>query len=161
MVDAVPGITAKLFLQTVLHLPIGMDESPFEIFPGKSLHQMDQFGMYRPEVVEGQLYRGRPGVKKLRPALLIIGFYQGTFLGQGPFETGVAIVVTVRYMMDQLSDGPTPGAIWTVQLFLGKGRYQCQQTLGKMLQYGNPLVQLIFIDRFGDLKFPNGVTEPI
>src|SRR5882724_2433098 len=70
----------------------------------------------RPEQRQRRVDRRRPRLRQLGPAGLLVRLDGGGVLGQRELETGVSIQVTVRHMMDHLTDGPASFAVRRIQL---------------------------------------------
>ena len=140
VVVPMPDIPAYILLQggyTALRVP----EVPLQFFTPQSTEKINQLLMHGPEVVQGQVNRAGLRIKKGRPGFFVINLDQGRRFGQGPFEPHIAVVMAVRQMMYDLSDGPSPRAVRGFQLGFFQRQDQIRKSFWKKLQGSYPVIQ--------------------
>lgn len=116
---AMPGVVAERPIQVKL-APFGMPERAREIGFTEGTQQCKPSGMQPFEQGKRELNWRSFCVRELGPSSLFIGLDRRGIFGERQPDSLVAIQVAVGQMVDNLTNSPTAGAIWRVELRLAQ-----------------------------------------
>ena len=137
VMPAMPSVLAERPVQINL-APFGMPERACEFGLTERTQQCKPSGMQASEERKGELNRSSSCVRELGPRSFFIGVDRRGIFGEREPDSLVAIEVTVREMVDNLTNGPTAGAIWGIKLRLTQPGYSPPQVHGQFLEIAQP-----------------------
>jgi hypothetical protein len=159
MVPAVPGIDADIPFKTDALISFRVYETPVQLLVIQTSEQPGPFGMQGFKGLQGEFGGRFSAVFELSPPFFIIGLDKGLIFGQGPFESYIAVGMTVNQVMEYLPDRPTSLPVRGAQLVLVKVFNKISELFGKSFQDLYPLINKNSAYLLGDLGPTYGILK--